>query len=236
MGFDVVSFHNILNHRFEHLWNETPILRHDVATSAAPRAFRHSLDACGTLGLVLHYLNSTMLEVSLSQIFTLVPTTVSWYIMFALGILLFTLRHMKDAQIQWPVGEEFQKQNDLILARHPLLIGAFGIMDGLNLLVQTSHDDELESATFNGWLHEHFVSSVFAFGADGKHPQTSHCLEMTFSPLGVIIACKLNAPGSWHDLHVAHPIYEKLHTNSRWILSCDGHSIPTWHKSNSRSN
>ena len=27
-----------------------------------------------------------------------------------------------------------------------------------------------------------------------------------------MIACKLNAPGSWHDSRVAHPIYEKLRT------------------------
>ena len=28
--------------------------------------------------------------------------------------------------------------------------------------------------------------------------------------LGVIIACNLNVPGSWHDSRVARPIYEKL--------------------------
>ena len=28
--------------------------------------------------------------------------------------------------------------------------------------------------------------------------------------VGVIIACHLNAPGSWHDSRVARPIYEKL--------------------------
>jgi hypothetical protein len=30
------------------------------------------------------------------------------------------------------------------------------------------------------------------------------------NPLGIIIACNLNAPGSWHDSRVARPIYEKL--------------------------
>ncbi|KAF8219845.1 hypothetical protein L208DRAFT_1545663 [Tricholoma matsutake] len=134
-----------------------------------------------------------MLDVSLSQIFAIVPTTVSRYIEFTLGILLFTLKHMKDARIQWPVGNEFEENNSHILARHPLLIGAFGSMDGLNLPIQTSQDQEVENATFNGWLQEHFISSVFAFGADG-----------------VIIACNLNAPGSWHDSRVAWPIYEKL--------------------------
>jgi hypothetical protein len=75
---------------------------------------------------------------------------------------------MKDGQIYWPVGEEFQEKNDLVLAQHPLLVGAFGMIDGLNLPVQTSQDQGVENATFNGWLQEHFVSSVFAFGPDGK--------------------------------------------------------------------
>lgn len=30
--------------------------------------------------------------------------------------------------------------------------------------------------------------------------------------IGTIIACNLNAPGSWHDSRVARPIYEKLRT------------------------
>ncbi|KAK0503744.1 hypothetical protein EDD18DRAFT_1305632 [Armillaria luteobubalina] len=92
------------------------------------------------------------------------------------------LQELGEARIAWPEGEEFEENNALILACHPLLTGAFGSLDGLNLLVQTSVDQEIENATFNGWLHEHFVSSVFAFNA-----------------MGEIIACKLNAPGSWHD-------------------------------------
>ena len=108
-----------------------------------------------------------MLEVSLAQIFALIPSTVSRYISFTLGILLFTLRRMKEARIHWPVDDEFDKYNDLVLARHPLLVGAFGTMDGLNLPVQTSQDQEIENSTFNGWLQDHFVSSVFAFGVEG---------------------------------------------------------------------
>jgi hypothetical protein len=167
MGFDVATFHDILHHGFERLWNETPIPRRDVLPSSTPRVNSRSLDACGALGLILHYLNSTMSEVSLSQVFALVPATTSRYVTFTLRILLFTLTHMKEARIHWPVDDEFQEYNDLVLARHPLLVGAFGTMDGLNLPVQTSHDQEIENSTFNGWLQEHFISSVFAFGAEG---------------------------------------------------------------------
>ncbi|KIJ98546.1 hypothetical protein K443DRAFT_9063 [Laccaria amethystina LaAM-08-1] len=40
-----------------------------------------------------------MLEISLQQIFTPVPTTVSWYTMFGLQILLKTLHALPDAAI-----------------------------------------------------------------------------------------------------------------------------------------
>ena len=71
------------------------------------------------------------------------------------------------AQIQWLQHDEFQESNELILACQPLLDGAFGSMDGLNLPVQTSADQEMKNATFNGWLHEHIVSSVFTFSVTG---------------------------------------------------------------------
>ncbi len=103
----------------------------------------------------------------------------------------------------------------LILTRHPLLTGTFGSLDGLNLLVQTSVDQEIENATFNGWLHEHFVSSVFAFNAMGMtccHNDDKLSTDPKSS--GEIIACKLNAPGSWHDSRVAKQIYEKLRTQT----------------------
>jgi hypothetical protein len=114
-----------------------------------------------------------MLEVSLSQILAIVPTTFSCYITFTLGILLFTMKCIKDARVQWPVGNEFEENSSLILTQHPLLIGAFNSMDGLNLPVQNSQDQEVENATFNGWLKEHFISSVFAFGANGENSQTT---------------------------------------------------------------
>ncbi|KAG6808001.1 hypothetical protein H0H92_005724 [Tricholoma furcatifolium] len=197
MGFDVPTFDYILESGFRELWDTTPIPRGDAPGSATPRLSSRSLDAAGALGLALHYLNSTMHAVSLMEIFALIPSTVSRYIRFSLSILLTILQKMPESEIRWPYGEEFEELNSLVIARHPLLTGAFGTMDGLNLAVQTSANQEIENATFNGWLHDHFVSSVLAFGASGE-----------------IITCKLNAPGSWHDSHVAHDIYERLRTKT----------------------
>jgi hypothetical protein len=168
MGFDVDTFTYILDTGFADAWYSIPIVRNDVSTTGKPRPGARSLDAAGALGLVLHYLNSTMREISLQQIFALIPMTVSRYITFASQILLPILRRIPDAQIRWPRNlGEFQKYNDLIIQRHPRLTGAFSSLDGLNLPVQTAEDEEMENATYNGWLCEHFISSVLCFSPEG---------------------------------------------------------------------
>jgi hypothetical protein len=65
-------------------------------------------------------------------------------------------------------GDEFEECSALVVARHPRLQGAFGSIDGLKLPVQTSKDVDIENATFNGWLSEHFISSVLTFSSQGK--------------------------------------------------------------------
>jgi hypothetical protein len=89
-------------------------------------------------------------------------------------------------------GDEFEENSNLIIAWHPLLEGAFGLLDGLNLPVQSSSDEEIENATYNGWLHEHFISSVFVFSAKGqihrslslpmlKFHRRDHCMPLECS-------------------------------------------------------
>jgi hypothetical protein len=52
---------------------------------------------------------------------------------------------------------------------------------------------EYQNAYYNGWLHDHFAGCVFV-------------------TLGVVVACALNAPGSWHDCKIAVncKLYDKL--------------------------
>ena len=80
---------------------------------------------------------------------------------------------MDSARICWPQGDEFHDLSQLVSDRHPLLSGVFGSIDGLNLPCQVSADVEIENATYNGWLHGHYISSVIAFssrGASGGYP------------------------------------------------------------------
>ncbi|KIJ89571.1 hypothetical protein K443DRAFT_47908, partial [Laccaria amethystina LaAM-08-1] len=121
LGFDISTFNSILESGFAEAWMSTSILRTDTSARGGACPGARSLDPAGVLGLVLHYLNSTM----------------------------------------------FRECSNLIRSRHPRLKGAFASIDGLNLAVQTSADDDIENATFNGWLQEHFISSVLVFSPLG---------------------------------------------------------------------
>ena len=102
---------------------------------------------------------------------------------------------MPHAAITWPRGDEFLKLSGYVSMQHPLLQGVFGSIDGLNLPCQVSSNVEMENATYNGWLHSHFVSSVIVFSSKGLHlPECAYW--MLAVQTGEIISCRTNCPGS----------------------------------------
>lgn len=153
-----------------------------------------------------------MTDTGLQQIFALVPSTIIRYREFGMQLLHDTLRRMPAASIPWWRTEEVcELDNQLIITRHPLLTGAIGSIDGLNVAVGASDDPELENATYNGWLHDHFVSCVMTFSPRGECTLHITCpLSLTIHGIGIITYAVLNAPGSWHDAKVARPIYDLL--------------------------
>ncbi|CAE6417110.1 unnamed protein product [Rhizoctonia solani] len=196
LGIDVETFDYFMDSGFRHAWNTRTIKRTDTNRVGASRVGARSLDAAGGLGLALHFLCSTMSEVSLQIIFALVPSTVLRYIDFALEILLEVLKRIPQGRLYWPKEEVMQENSDIINAKHrraKYLKGAFGFMDGLNLPVSASGNVNEQNANFNGWLHAHVVSNV-----------------IVFSPNGTIMSAVINAPGSWHDSNVACQIYTLL--------------------------
>ncbi len=215
MGIDVTTFEYILDQGFAETWDSTPIPRNDISLNALPRIDRRSLDAAGALGLVLHYLASTMRELSLQQIFGLIPSTVTRYLSFSLQIILMVLRKIPAARIEWPRGETFNDFTDRIVERHDRLFGAFGFIDGLKLPVEESSDQDIENSMYNGWLHDHFISNILVFAPDGAHfNRFAHTNASDLLFTGTVIACRLNAPGSWHDSRVAQTVYEKLRSRT----------------------
>jgi hypothetical protein len=189
-GFDVATFHLILENGFAEVWNTTPIPRDDTSSNGNPRLGRRSLDAAGALGLVLYYLSSAMLETGLQQIFALIPSTVSRYLRFARVLLLGSLRQMKEAAISFPrEEEEYAALNALIVGRHSRLTGAFGSIDGLSLAVMEADDPEIENATYNGWKSSHNVNNVIVFSPRGRYTSTIVGHVMTASQAPSFHAC-----------------------------------------------
>jgi hypothetical protein len=90
-GFDVTTFNDVLDAGFHLWWDSSPIPRDNAAPKAITCPAAQSLSVEGGLGLALHYLNSTMREITLQQVFALVPTVLSCYITFALAIILKVL-------------------------------------------------------------------------------------------------------------------------------------------------
>jgi hypothetical protein len=68
-------------------------------------------------------------------------------------------------------------------------------MDGLKLMLKQSGDALIQEQFYNGWMHDHYVTSVMCFCLDGTIP---------------IVFC--NIPGAVHDSQVADygDIYNKL--------------------------
>lgn len=169
MGFDVKTFNRILHSGFAEAWNTRPIPRDDVERTGDPRLGRRSLDAAGALGLALHYVSSAMTEITLQEVFALIPSTTARYLDFSLDLLLETTRIMPEGDIGWYKTEkEFEEDAALVTDRHPLLEGAFGTGDGLSVHTGSSSDPEIENATFNGWKSDHRINNIFVFSPRGE--------------------------------------------------------------------
>lgn len=184
MGNDTSTFNYLLEAGFAVGSDTTTILRTDTSRHGQTQTGGRSLDAAEALGLFLHFLSSTVTDQSLSEIFALIPSTVTQYINFARTLLLYTLRRIPKGVIKFPQNQgpgrngldEFSElvtvsqlnlRVFLMLTLHRTVIvcfgGAVGTMDGLNLTVCSASDPTLKNATYNGWLHKHCISSVFTF-------------------------------------------------------------------------
>ncbi|KAI7948640.1 hypothetical protein MJO29_010305 [Puccinia striiformis f. sp. tritici] len=193
MGVDVRTFEALLTH-FSQAWDNTTITRSDVNSHGAPRLHKRSLDAAGGLGLLLHWLSSTMAGHSLHQIFAITPAVCARCLQHARSILLTVLKDLQIARISWPSREDqVRSYSDLIEGKFPLLTNCFGFIDGLNLPVMVADDEEIQNVYYNGWTCSHYCSNI-----------------LTFAPDGSIIHVILNAPGSWHDSNIASQLYHKL--------------------------
>ncbi len=83
----------------------------------------------------------------------------------------------------------------MVQNRHQFLTDVWCTMDGLKVTLEQSSDALIQERLYNGWTHDHYVTSVICFCPDGTIP-------IAF----------INVPGSVHDSQVANygNIYDKM--------------------------
>jgi hypothetical protein len=147
------------------------------------------------LGLCLAWTRTRGSNMVLQIIFGMTSSPVSMYLRFGRRILIHLLNAEPDAAVKAPSVATIGVYKDCIRRKYPLLEDVWCTMDGLKLCLQQSGDVVLQNMFYNGWTHDHYVSSVLVFCPDGTIPM-----------------CCLNAPGCMHDSAIAESgrLYHKL--------------------------
>ena len=101
-------------------------------------------------------------------------------------LLYKVLKEEPSSRVEIPSVDEIRDYQEVVSSHFPVLNGTWCVVVRLKIPIQKSGDEEIQNAYYNGWLHSHFVGCIFVF-----------------SPSGLIVACTLNAPGSWHDSYIA---------------------------------
>jgi DDE superfamily endonuclease len=158
------------------------------------------------LGLCLGWTRTRGSWTSLQMIFGLSSTSLSMYLRFGRRILILVLQNNPLAWIKIPSDDKIAEYQLAIKQRHPLLSDVWCTMDGLKLYLQQSGNNTTQNNFFNGWQHDHFVTSVICFCPDGTIP-----------------ICYYNVCGTLHDSKIAEMggIYNKLqHVYDRTGAKC----------------
>jgi len=147
------------------------------------------------LGLVLAWTRTRGSLMALQLIFGMTYSNLDDYLLYGKRIIVKVLRNDPRASVQVPSSEKIAEYKEMVSNRHPYLTDVWCTMDGLKLTLQQSGDAVIQERYYNGWTHDHYVSSVICFCPDGTIP-----------------IAYINIPGSVHDSQIADygNIYDKL--------------------------
>jgi hypothetical protein len=122
------------------------------------------------LGLVLVWMCTRGSLHVLQLVFGLTYSNLSVYLRFGMCIIVETFRHDPLARVSIPSAEEIESFKVAFVKRHLLLNDCWATMDGLKLYLQTAGNTYIPERFYNGWMHDHYVTSVFCFCPDGMIP------------------------------------------------------------------
>jgi DDE superfamily endonuclease len=147
------------------------------------------------LGLVLAWTRTRGSLMALQLIFGMTYSNLDDYLLYGKRIIVKVLRNDPRSSVKIPSSERIAEYKEMVSNRHPYLTDVWCTMDGLKLTLQQSGDALIQERYYNGWTHDHYVSSVLCFCPDGTIP-----------------IAYINIPGSVHDSQIADygSIYDKL--------------------------
>ena len=192
-GLDHPTF-NYLLEKFEPIFDAyTPF--GDLETITSSRGRKRNISAVDCLGLVLVWTRTRGSTMSLQMHFGMTMSNLNMYLRFGRRIIVEVLQSDEYAMIKIPSAEKIQQFKQLVIAKYPLLDHVWATMDGLKTPIMQSGSTKQQSYFYNGWKHNHFVTSVFCFCPDGTIP-----------------IAHMNLPGATHDSTIAEwgNIYDKL--------------------------
>ena len=195
-GFDCESFDRILEKFGPMFSGHTPFDASGMIVAFEYVSGRkREVQPADCLGLVLVWTRTRGPLNVLQLVFGLTYTNLSVYLRFGIRLFVETFRHDPLASVRIPSAETIETFQDAFAVRHPLLNDCWATMDGLKLYLQQSGNCEIQERYYNGWTHDHYVTSVFCFCPDGTIP-------IAF----------FNVPGSVHDSQGAEfgNIYNRL--------------------------
>lgn len=213
MGFNVETFGYILLSSFATSWYTMSIPRNDTNILGDPRLEWHSLDAAGALGLVVHYLNSTMQETSLQQILRSFPPLSPSISHLASRFSFKHWRHPWSPDTLAKPGCQVRRAIRSCHTTPSLTCGC----------IWKHWWTQIASTNLPWWWHWKCHIQWLAFRI--FHQLSDSVLIsryffhigsqfITDDNKGVIIGARTNAPGSWHDSCIAQSIYKNLHTQT----------------------
>lgn len=176
---------------------------------AKGRGSKRIVTPAACLGLVLAWYRFRGAEFALQGWFGFTGSHANVWLRFGRRMLIKCLVKHPLAQVKFPSDEAIAKYQEIVALRHQHLPDVYCTADGCKLHFQACKGLSEQSMFYNGWLHSHFVTNLFVFGADGR-----------------IINSLLNVPGSVHDstLAVWGGMYRKLkeaYATTKGVCCCD---------------
>ena len=196
MGFDAESFDRILEKFGPMFSGHTPFDPCGMIVEFEyTRGQKREVQPEDCLRLVLVWTCTRGSLNVLQLVFRLTYSNLCVCLRFGIRLIVETFQNNPLARVSIPSGEEIESFKEAFGVQYPLLNDCWATMDGMKLYLQLAGHADIQEKYYNGWTHDHFVTSVFCICPDGT-----------------ITIAFFNVPGSVHDSQVTEfgNIHDKL--------------------------